>query len=88
MKLSRADRLPKVKIVDGSLLIAHVDVEREEVDWRKSTPSQDLKKGWQTVALVVWLWRRGSVLCDRTDWRRAVAVVAHDGELVDPMKLV
>ena len=36
--------IPEVKIVDRSLLISHVDVERKEVDRSQCLPAEDLKK--------------------------------------------
>lgn len=54
--LWRNDVLPEVQIVNGSLLITHVDVEREQIDWWECSSAQDLKQSRETIALVVWLW--------------------------------
>jgi hypothetical protein len=53
--------LPKVKIVDRSLLISHVDVERKEINRREGTPAQNLKQSWQAIPVKIRL-RRWCVL--------------------------
>lgn len=50
--------LPEVQIVHRSLLISHKDVEGKQVDWWKSPPAQNLKKGRQPVSTHVGHRRR------------------------------
>ena len=57
---------PEVEVVNGALLIPHVDVEREQIDGRKRSPTKDFEERWQTVPSQVGLGRRR---------RRAVVVV-------------
>lgn len=37
--------IPEVEVVYRSLLIAHVDVESEEVDWGQSAAAEHLEEG-------------------------------------------
>lgn len=37
--------LPEVKIVYGSLLVSHVDIEREQIHRRQSSATQNLEEG-------------------------------------------
>lgn len=43
---------PEIKIVHRTLLISHVDVEREEIDGSKRPATQDLEQGRETIALL------------------------------------
>jgi len=45
---------PEIQIIDRSLLVAHVDVEEEQVDWGKGPPAQDFKQCWEPVPVEVW----------------------------------
>lgn len=45
-------RLPEVKIVHRTLLVSHVDVEREEIDGSESPTTQDLEQRRQAIALL------------------------------------
>lgn len=56
--------LPEVKIIHRSLLIAHVDIERKEVNGRQSAATQDLEERRQSVSRHVGLRRRR---CPRGD---------------------
>jgi hypothetical protein len=47
--------LPEVQVIYRSLLIAHVNVKIEQVDWRKSPPAQNLKKSWKPVPMEIGL---------------------------------
>ena len=38
--------LPKIEIVHRSLLVAHVDIKREQIDRRMRATTQDLEEGW------------------------------------------
>lgn len=55
---------PEIQIIDRSLLVAHINVEEEQVDRSQSPSTQHLEKSWQSVPIHVWLWRwcLGSVL--------------------------
>ena len=44
---------PKVEVVDGALLVAHVDVEGEKVDGWEGPTAQDLEEGREPVPLQV-----------------------------------
>lgn len=50
--------LPEVEVIHRSLLIAHVDIERKEVNRRQSAATQDLKERRQSVSRHVGLRRR------------------------------
>lgn len=43
---------PEVQIVHRALLISHVNVEREQVDWGESPPSQNLEESGQPISLL------------------------------------
>lgn len=43
--------VPEIEIVNWSLLIAHVDVEREKIDWCESSSAQDFHECWKPVSL-------------------------------------
>ena len=46
---------PEVKIVNGSLLVSHVDVVGEQIDRCGCPPLKDFMEGRETVALVILL---------------------------------
>ena len=48
---------PEVEVVNGALLIPHVDVEREQIDRRKRSPTKDFEERRQTVPSQVGLGR-------------------------------
>lgn len=55
-RFSDADAgLPEIQIVDRSLLISHVDVEREQVYRRQRPPTENLEESWQAVPVQVRL---------------------------------
>ena len=53
--LGYGENIPEIKIIYGTLLVPHVDVEREEVDWSESPPAQHLKECRQAVSLLRFL---------------------------------
>lgn len=46
-------RAPEVEVVDGALLVAHVDVEGEQVDRRLGAPAKHLQERRKTVTPAV-----------------------------------
>lgn len=44
--------LPKVQIINRTLLIPHINVEREEIDRSESAPTEDFEEGRKAVALL------------------------------------
>jgi hypothetical protein len=53
---------PEIQIVNRSLLIAHVNVEVEQVNRCERPPAQNLEKGWKPVPMKIWLRRGGVVI--------------------------
>jgi uncharacterized protein len=45
--------LPEVQVVDGSLLVAHEDVEGEEIERRNSLTTKHLEQVWEAVAVEI-----------------------------------
>lgn len=41
---------PKVQIINRALLIPHVNVEGEKIDWSKSASTEDFEEGREAVA--------------------------------------
>jgi len=52
-KSCRVDGAPKIQIVHGALLIAHVDVEGKEIDGCSRAPTQHFGEGGKVTAIHV-----------------------------------
>lgn len=44
--------VPEVKIINRALLVAHVNVEGEEVDWGESPTAEDLEERGEAISLL------------------------------------
>lgn len=44
--------LPEIEVVDRALLVAHVNVKGEEIDWSQRSSTEHFHQCWQTVALL------------------------------------
>jgi len=46
---------PKVQIINGSLLISHVNIEREQVDGWECASAENLKEGRESIPIQIGL---------------------------------
>jgi hypothetical protein len=44
--------IPEVQIIDRALLIAHVNIEGEEIDGGESATAKDFEECWQAISLL------------------------------------
>lgn len=70
--------LPEVQVVDRALLVAHVDVEGEEIQRWPGCPTEDFEERWESIA-VGWRHRRAGILGVRHDCGESGDVVLTRG---------
>ena len=50
--------IPEVEVVNGSLLVSHIDVEGKEVNRSQSLATENLEERREAISIKVWMWRR------------------------------
>jgi len=61
--------LPEIEVIYRSLLISHINIEREQIHRRESSAAENLEKSWKAVSFQVRLGRGGMVRARHLGYR-------------------